>query len=426
MNLAMMFLTLILLLAIGVPIAYSVGGAGIVYMLLRDPVFLLTAPQRVWSGTNNFIIIAMPLFMLAGELMNRGGLTKRLINFAVLLVRPFRGGLGEVNVVASMIFGGISGSSVADTSALGSILIPEMMKKGYPKGFSAGVTVASSTMGMVIPPSVPMLMYAMVSGASVGKLFMAGLLPGVLVGATQFILTYVISKKKGYHPPNETITSSEVLKTSKDGILAMLMPVFIILTVSFGIATASESAGVAVLYAALLGFFVYRELRTKDLAAALKKTAIMSSSIMIIGGFTMIFTWILAVEQVPAMIANFLVSSRIRPWIVFLLFDLLILFVGTFLDVTPCILLLAPILLPVMRQFGMDELQFGAVLIVGLAIGLVTPPVGMCLNVANKICGMSIVDVFKSALPFIVCNVIVLVLVTLVPWVSLWLPGLVG
>lgn len=184
MNLTIMFLVLIVLLAIGTPIAYSVGGAGIVYMLFRDPVFLMTLPQRVWSGTNNFIIIAMPLFMLAGELMNRGGLTKRLIDFSMLLVRPFRGGLGEVNVVASMIFGGISGSSVADTSALGSILIPEMMRKGYPRGFSAGITVASSTMGMIIPPSVPMLMYAMVSGASVGRLFLAGLIPGTLVGVT--------------------------------------------------------------------------------------------------------------------------------------------------------------------------------------------------------------------------------------------------
>jgi tripartite ATP-independent transporter DctM subunit len=426
MNLTMMFATLLLLLAFGVPIAYSIGGAGIIYMLLKDPIFLMTMPQRIWSGTNNFIIIAMPLFMLAGELMNRGGLTKRLINFSMLLVRPFKGGLGEVNVVASMIFGGISGSSVADTSALGSILIPEMEKKGYPKGFSAGITVASSTMGMVIPPSVPMLMYAMVSGASVGKLFLAGLVPGLLVGVTQLVLTYVISKKNGYHPIHEPLTTRQIVKTGKDGMLAMLMPLLIVISVSMGVATASESAGIAVLYAVILGFLVYRELKIKDLATAFKKTAIMSSSIMIIGGFTMIFTWILAVEQVPAMIARFLLSSHISPLVVFILLDVLILVVGTFLDVTPCILLLAPILLPVMRQFGMHELQFGAVLIVGLAIGLVTPPVGMCLNVANKICGLSIMEIFKSALPFIICNIIVLLLVTLIPSVSLWLPGLIG
>jgi len=426
MNLAVMFAVLGGLLVIGVPIAYSLGGAGIVYMLLRDPVFLLTVPQRVWSGTNNFIIIAMPLFMLAGELMNRSGLTKRLMDFSALLVRPIRGGLGEVNVIASMIFGGISGSSVADTSALGSIEIPSMVKAGYPLGFATGVTVASSTMGMIIPPSIPMLIYAMISGASVGKLFLAGLLPGVLIGLTQFSLTYGISKKNGWHPKYERMNGREMYKTAKDGLLAVLMPVFIVLSVSLGIATASESAAIAVLYALILGFFVYKELRTKDLLKALKKTAMMSSTIMIIGGFTMIFTWILAVEQVPNMIARFLLGSGISPLAVFIFLDVLILFVGTFLDVTPCILLLVPILLPVMKQFGMHELQFGAVLIVGLAIGLVTPPVGMCLNVANKICGLSIIEIFKAALPFIICNVIVLIVVTFVPAVSLWLPGLFG
>ncbi|OHD29406.1 MAG: C4-dicarboxylate ABC transporter [Spirochaetes bacterium GWC2_52_13] len=419
-----MFSALVILLLIGVPIAYAIGASGILYLLLSNPVFLLTMSQRVWSGTESFIIIAMPLFMLTGELMNHSGLTRRLIDFAMLTVRPVRGGLGEVNVVASMIFGGISGSSVADTSALGSILIPDMVRKGYPKGFSAGITVASSTIGMVIPPSVPMLMYAMISGASVGKLFLAGLLPGVLVGLTQLVLTYTISAKRGYHPPKERTSFTQAAKVTKDGALAVLMPLLIIVTVSGGVATASESAGVAVLYAAVLGFFVYRELKWKDVFKALKKTFMMSSSIMIIGGFTMIFTWILAVEQVPAMIGNFLVSSEIPWWVVFIFLDLLILVLGTFLDVTPCILLITPILLPVMQQFGMNELQFGAVIIVGLAIGLVTPPVGMCLNVASKICGMSIIDIFKSAAPFIVCNIIILFLVTFVPATSLWLPSL--
>lgn len=425
MNLAAMFFMLFLLLLLGVPIAYSIGGASILYFLLKAPVFLLAMPQRIWSGTNNFIIIAMPLFMLAGEIMNKGGLTKRLINFSMLLVKPIHGGLGEVNVVASMIFGGISGSSVADTSALGSILIPAMVEKGYPLGFSAGITVASSTMGMIIPPSVPMLMYAMASGASVGKLFLAGLIPGAMVGITQLILTYIISKKNQYHPNYEHSSFRENVKIAKDGTLAILMPILIIVSISAGIATASESAAIAVLYALILGFLIYRELTVKHVLASLKKTAIMSSSIMIIGGFTMVFTWILAVEQVPAMIANFIITSGISKAMVFIFLDILILFVGTFLDVTPCILLLAPILLPVMKQFGMNELQFGAVLIVGLAIGLVTPPVGMCLNVANKICGLSITTVFKEALPFIICNVIVLILITFIPELSLWLPGLI-
>ena len=424
MELSLMFFALIVLLVIGVPIGYAIGTSGILYMLLSNPTFLLTFPQRVWSGTESFIIIAMPLFMLTGELMNHSGLTRRLIDFSMLLVRPLRGGLGEVNVVASMIFGGISGSSVADTSALGSILIPDMVKKGYPKGFAAGITVASSTIGMIIPPSVPMLMYAMVSGASVGKLFLAGLIPGILVGLTQLVLTYVISRRKGYHPPKEKLDYKYALKVTKDGSLAVLMPLLIIVSVSAGIATASESAGIAVLYAAILGFFVYRELKWSDVRKALKKTFMMSSSIMIIGGFTMIFTWILAVEQVPASIASVLINSNIPAWMVFLLLDIIILILGTFLDVTPCILLISPILLPVMQQFGMSELQFGAIIIVGLAIGLVTPPVGMCLNVASKICRMDIVSIFKSAAPFIVCNVIVLVGITFIPALSMWLPSL--
>ncbi len=425
MELSLMFFSLVVLLVIGVPIAYAIGTSGILYMLLSNPTFLMTFPQRVWSGTESFIIIAMPLFMLTGELMNHSGLTRRLIDFSMLLVRPLRGGLGEVNVVASMIFGGISGSSVADTSALGSILIPDMVKKGYPKGFSAGITVASSTIGMIIPPSVPMLMYAMVSGASVGKLFLAGLIPGILVGVTQLVLTYVLSRKRGYHPEKEPFVLKEALKVTKDGSLAVLMPLIIIVSVSAGIATASESAGVAVLYAMILGFFVYKELKWTDVKKALKKTFMMSSSIMIIGGFTMIFTWILAVEQVPAAIGSFLINSHIPAWMVFLFLDIIILILGTFLDVTPCILLISPILLPVMQQFGMSELQFGAIIIVGLAIGLVTPPVGMCLNVASKICNMDIISIFKSAVPFIVCNIIVLMGVTFIPALSMWLPSFV-
>ncbi len=382
----------------------------------------MSFPQRIWSGCNSFLIIAMPLFMLSGELMNHGGLTRRLINFSLLLVKPLRGGLGEVNVVSSMIFGGITGSSVADTSALGSILIPDMIEKGYSKGFSTGVTVASSTVGMIIPPSIPMLMFAMVSGVSVGKLFLAGVIPGIMIGATQLVITWIISRKNGYHKNQSISTRKENLKTAKDGILAILMPVMILVTVTVGICTASESAGIAVLYALVLGFFIYKELKGKHLISSLKKTSIITASIMIIGGFTMIFTWILAVEQIPTQLADFVLTTSIPYWGLLLMFDLLILLLGTFLDVVPCILLIAPILMPVMRTIGMDELQFGIIMVVGLAIGLVTPPVGMCLNVGAKISGLSIIEVFKDALPFLMCNIVILLLVTFIPAISLWLP----
>ncbi|MDC7232470.1 MAG: TRAP transporter large permease [Spirochaetales bacterium] len=423
MSLFIMMLSLFALILISVPIAYSLGASGLIYLLIEKPAFIATLPQRVWSGTNSFVLIALPLFILAGELMNRGGLTKRLINFSLLTVKPIRGGLGEVNVVASMIFGGISGSSVADTSALGSVLIPTMIKKGYSKGFATGITVASSTMGMIIPPSVPMLMYAMISGASVGSLFLAGLIPGVLIGVSQLVIVYVYSAKKGYHPPREKVSMKEITTTTRDGLLAVVMPLVIVLSVSTGVATASESAGIAVLYSLILGFFVYKELTVKELPGILKKTVMMSASIMIIVGFSMIFTWILAVEQIPVMVANFLMSLEVHPFWILLFIDILILFVGTFMDVTPTLLLLCPILIPVMQYFGISELQFGAIMITGCAVGLVTPPVGMCLNAATKICGLPITKIFKSAMPFIICNIIVLVLVTFVPEISTWLPS---
>jgi tripartite ATP-independent transporter DctM subunit len=424
MSLGIMILSLISFVLISVPIAFAIGASGIIYLLIENPGFLSMIPQRVWSGTNSFIIIAMPLFILAGELMNRGGLTKRIIDFSLLLVRPFRGGLGEVNIVASMIFGGISGSSVADTSAVGSVLIPNMVKQGYSKGFSAGITVASSTMGMIIPPSVPMLMYAMVSGASVGKLFLAGLIPGVLIGLSQLVLVFVISRKKGFHPPPVKFSPREALKITREGIFAIIMPAVIVLSVSMGIATASESAGIAVLYAMILGFWVYKELTIPDCIAVLKRTVMMSSSIMFIVGFTMIFTWILAIEQVPVMVADFILGLDVEVWVILLVLDLLILFTGTFVDVMPTILLLCPILIPVVKTLGVGELQFGAIMISGCAIGLVTPPVGMCLNAATKICGLPITSIFWNALPFIICNILILILVTFVPEVSLWLPSL--
>ncbi len=422
MNLIILFVALVIFILIGVPIGYALGGAGILYFLFDNPNFMMVLPQRVFSGLNSYILIAMPLFMLAGELMNRGGLTKRLINFALLICKPFRGGLGEVNVVASMIFGGITGSSVADTSALGSILIPDMVKQGYSRDFSTGVTVASSTVGMIIPPSIPMLMFAMVSGVSVGKLFMGGVIPGILIGLFQLIVVWVVSEKRGYHKIEAKIESSKG-KVIADGLVSMAMPVMILVFTTFGITTASESAAVAVVYALVVGVLLYKELKWKHILAALKKTAIMTATIMLIGGFTNIFVYILTIKQVPNAIATFILQSNIPTWVIFILFDLLVLVLGTFLDVVPCILLIAPILMPVMSQLGMNEITFGMVLVVGLAIGLVTPPVGMCLNVGSKISGMDIVDVFKASAPFLICNLCVLLLVTFVPFISLWIPS---
>ncbi len=426
MAIVFLLIGLIVFAAIGVPLAFAIGASCITYLSAVRPMFLSMMPQRIWNGVYSELMIAMPLFMLAGELMNTGGITKRIIHFCMELLRPIRGGLGEVNIVASMIFGGISGSSVADTSALGSILIPAMEQEGYPPDASAGITVASSTMGMIIPPSTPMVVYAMISGASIGALFMAGAVPGILIGLTQLVLVYIISHRNGWHPAKTEFSAKRFFTAIFSGIPALLMPLFIIVCVSFGICTASESAGVAVLYSMLVGFFIYHELTWADVWNALKKTLISSSSIMIIIGFTSIFTWVLTIQKVPDLVANFFMSMNMPGWGIALMFDVLILIIGTFIDVSPAILMLTPIMLPVMQNYGFTALQFGAMMITGLAIGLVTPPVGMCLNACNKINRMPIIDIFKGALPYVTCNVLVLIAISLIPQLTTWLPMLLG
>lgn len=426
MAMIILLVLLIFFAALGVPLAFAIGASCVTYITTNAPTFITMMPQRIWNGAYSELMIAMPLFMLAGELMNTGGITKRIINFCLQLLRPFHGGLGEVNIVASMIFGGISGSSVADTSALGSILIPAMEEQGYPPAASAGITVASSTMGMIIPPSTPMIVYSMISGASVGALFMAGAVPGILIGLTQLIVVFFISHKKHWHPKLEAFDSKVFIHAILSGIPALLMPIFIIVCVSFGICTASESAGVAVLYAMIVGFFVYKELTWKDVWNALKKTLISSSSIMLIIGFTTIFTWVLTMQKIPQIVAGFFISLNMPTWGIALVFCVMILMIGTFIDVSPAILLLTPIMLPVMQSYGFSSLQFGAMMITGLAIGLVTPPVGMCLNACNKINRMPIIAIFKGALPYVICNIIVLLAISLWAPLTTWLPLLLG
>ncbi|MCR5347908.1 MAG: TRAP transporter large permease [Fretibacterium sp.] len=426
MAIVFLLLGLIIFAVIGVPLAFSIGASCITYLSAVRPLFLTMMPQRIWNGAYSELMIAMPLFMLAGELMNTGGITERIINFCMEILRPVHGGLGEVNVAASMIFGGISGSSVADTSALGSILIPAMEKEGYPRDVSAGITVASSTMGMIIPPSTPMVVYAMVSGASIGALFMAGAVPGILIGMSQLIVVFWLSHRNGWHPRRIPFSARRFWHAVLAGIPALLMPVFIIVCVSGGVCTASESAGVAVLYSMLVGFFLYRELTLGAVWRALKKTLISSSSVMLIIGFTQIFTWILTIQKVPDLVADFFMSMNVSYLGIALMFDILILVIGTFIDVSPAILLLTPIMLPVMEHYGFTALQFGAMMITGLAIGLVTPPVGMCLNACNKINRMPILDIFRGAAPYVICNVIVLIAISVWPELTAFLPRMLG
>lgn len=426
MVMIILLVLMIVFCAIGVPLTFAIGASCVTYIQAVVPSFMQMMPQRIWNGAFSELMICMPLFMLAGELMNTGGLTDRIEDFCLEVLRPINGGLAEVNVLDSMIFGGISGSSVADTSALGSIIIPAMEKEGYPTDAAAGITVATSTMGMIIPPSTPMIVYGMISGGSVGALFMAGLVPGILIGIVQLIVVHTVSVKKGWHDNREPFDSQRFWHRIVSGLPALFEPLFICICVSFGICTASESAAVAVFYSLIVGFFVYRELTWADVWEAMKKTFISSSSIMIIIGFTTIFTWVLTMQNVPQAVGAFFMGLSLPKWAIGLMFDVLILFIGMFIDVSPAILLLTPILLPVMQGYGISTVQFGAMMITGLAIGLCTPPVGMCLNACNKINGMSITDIFKAAAPYLLCNVAVLIAISVCSPLTTWLPALMG
>lgn len=424
MKVHILLISLFIFLVLGIPIAYSLGLSAFCYFVLVRPELISILPQTFFSGMDSYAMIALPLFILMGLLMNEGGITTRLIDFSLLFVGRFRGGLGLVNVVSSMIFGGISGSSVSDTASIGAILIPEMHKKGYSLQFASGITVASSTMGMIIPPSVPMVIYALISEESVGKLFLGSLIPGVLIGVFMLIITLVISQIKNYPKEEIKLTIKEKLDRIKQSILALIMPVFVIGAVVLGIATATESAGIGVLYAFIVGFFIIRGLKIKKIPSLLISTIKTSANVMIIIALSKIYIWILALERIPTMVANFVTGLSLPVFVILIFVNCIILITGTFIDVSPAILLLTPVFLPGMQLLGISPVQFGVLLISGLAVGLVTPPVGMCLNVASAISKQPIGTIFRSALPFLGANLFTLLLISFIPQISLWLPNL--
>lgn len=421
---SLLLISFVILLFIGVPIAYALGLSGFTYFYFLHPELMSILPQRLLSGMDSYAMIALPLFILMGLLMNEGGITKRLINFSLLFVGKVRGGLGVVNIISSMIFGGISGSSVADTASVGAVLIPEMKKKGYPPEFSAGITVASSTMGMIIPPSVPIVIYALVAEESVGKLFLGSLIPGVMIGLLMIIITLIISYIKKYPREEVKLTSKDVLIRIKSSLLAIIMPIFVIGAVVAGIATATESAAIGVFYALIVGLFVFKGFTLKAIPSLVKSSIKTSATVMIIIALSKLYIWILAIERLPQILSEFMGSLNLPVGIIMIIVILVILLTGTFVDVSPAILLLAPVLLPSMILLGISPIQFGVLLISGLAVGLVTPPVGMCLNVASAICGLKITQIFKAALPFLLANFIILLAISFIPQLTLWLPGL--
>jgi len=417
--------SLIIFLAIGVPIAYSLGLSTAIYFLIFNSELLNVMPQILFAGMDSYTLIALPLFILMGQLMNESRITSKLIEFCLIFVGKIRGGLGLVNVISSMLFGGISGSSVSDTASIGSILIPEMKKRGYPEDYAAGLTVASSTMGMIIPPSIPMVLFAVTAQESVGRLFLGGVIPGILVGTFQLLITIWLSKKNSYPREDKNFSLNKILIMTAKNSYILFMPFFVVGVVIFGIATATESAALGVFYSLIIGWFLIKSLNRKKIFNALKSSVLTSAKIMIIIAFSKIFIWVLAYERIPDLLSAMIADFGFHPTGMLFLFIIIILISGTFIDVSPAILLLTPVFLPSIIEMGISPILFGVVLVVGLAVGACTPPVGNCLNVCSIITGLSIGRIFKGAAPFLVANIIVLVIIAIFPSIVIWLPKII-
>ncbi|MFV0492226.1 MAG: TRAP transporter large permease [Pseudorhodobacter sp.] len=421
---AIIFIAFFILLLIGVPVAIAIGSAAMGAFWLDGTFSLAQVPHKMVNGVYSFPLVAVPLFILAGSLAGETSIASRLVRLATAMVGHIRGGLGHVNVASSMFFGGISGSAVADTAAVGSLMIPAMEKQGYSRADAGAITVTSSTIGILIPPSIPMVLYGVTVGSSVGALFLAGLVPGILVGLFLMVAVYVMARRKGWPQADRRAPVSELWAAFKDAILALLLPVFLLGAIVTGMTTATEAGVIGVLYALFLSGVVYREFSFRQLGRILVDSAINTAIPLFVVSTTSVVAWVVAIEQFPATLVGFFQGLDASPIVVLLLMNLFLVMVGMFVDLVPALILFAPILLPVAMAQGVDPIQFGAIMVVNLGIGLVTPPVGNCLYVGAAVAKVPVGRLVWAALPFLLLNILVLMLVTFVPQVSLFLPSL--
>ena len=425
MEILILFGSFLLLLFFRVPIALTLIISSLltgIYMGI-DPAALI---QRMVGGLDSFALLAIPFFILAGEIMNEGGISRRLINLANVIIGKIRGGLAMVNVLSSTFFGGISGSSLADVSSLGSVLIPMMKKQKYDTDYSVAVTISSSTQGVMIPPSHNMIIYSTAAGSvSVGALFIGGLGPGLILGLAIMFLTYMLAVKRNY-PKGETVKREEIPRIVRDGLLGLFTVVIIMGGILSGFFTATESAAIGALYAFIITFFVYREIPITRMGLILERTFRTLAMVLFLIGASSAFGWLLALLKVPALVSEALLTFSPNDAITILIILIILLSLGMVMDMAPLILIATPILLPVATSVGMDPVHFGVVLILALGIGLVTPPVGSVLFVGSAIGKISIEKSAKAMLPFYGIMIIVLLLVAYIPELSLFLPNLFG
>ena len=417
----------IISLMIGLPVFFGLLAApGLLLWLNGQPRDLALLYRNVYNGMDSFPLMAIPFFMLAGVLMNRGGITSRLVEFSQAIMGHFRGGLAHVNILSSMLFAGLSGSAVADTSAIGSMLVPAMVKNGYTRKFSAAITAASSVIGPIIPPSGIMIIYSYVMGESVAALFLAGIIPGILVGLGLMLMTWVMAQRYDFPVATKRATWPERGNASIKAFFPLLTPLIILGGILGGIFTPTEASAVAVAYALIVSLFILKSMTVRDLPKVLTEAAMVSSVVLLLVGAAMAFKTVVSLSHAPEILAAWILGLSDNPLILLFLINLLLFVVGMFLDAGPAIIILAPILGPIFINLGVHPVHFAIIMSVNLTVGLATPPMGLVLFVASSVSGERIESISKAILPFLVVEVVVIFMITYIPAVSLAIPRYFG
>jgi len=424
MTVTILFVSFFILMFIGVPIALSLGISALITMVLatdNSPTIII---QQSFTSLDSFPLMAIPLFILAGVLMSTGGISKRLLDLANVLIGFVAGGLAMVTVLASMFFAAISGSGPATVAAIGTFMIPSMKEKNYGSGFAAAITASAGSIGVLIPPSIPFVMYGVVGTVSIGSMFLAGIIPGVILGTALMVVSYITAKKNGYKGEGTIPTFKDVLKATWEAKWALFVPIIILGGIYAGLFSPTESAAVASVYALLIGVFVYKELNWKSVYESFSSAALTNAATVIIIGFSISFAYLMTRERIPSIVADFIVSISENPLVVMLIINIFLLIVGMFIDTISAIVILTPILLPVVTDIGLDPIHFGVILVMNLAIGFVTPPLGVNLFVASNVGKVSFERIVKGMVPILIAMLLALLVVTYFPPLSNWLPGL--
>ncbi len=419
----LLILLLLCLILLSIPIFLSIGLSTIVAFIVSNlPLFMI--PQKMFDGVNSYVLLAVPLFMLAGSLMDQGGMSKRLVDLSESLVGHFRGGLAITSILSSMLFAGISGSAAADTAAVGSVLIPSMKKRGYDKNFAASIIATGGSIGVIIPPSIPMIIFAFIANISVGKLFLAGIFPGIIIGLSLIML--VVFKTRDFEIGNESkkFDFLKFKKAFKDATLALGIPFIVVGGILGGLFTATESAAIAVIYAFMVSSLVYRELTLKKLYKAAVYAINTSSIILIIISIATVFSWFLSMNNIQQLLSNAFLLLGNNKYIILLAINLFLLIMGTFVETTASLILFVPVITPLLNSLGIDPMTYGVMIVTNLAIGMLTPPLGICLMVSSSIADSKIIDISKAIVPFLFIMIFDLLLITFIPFLTTFLPSL--